>query len=82
VNAVTLAERQAKMPTLPISLPAQATRSPVAARQRYFRKIAGYLEDAVLLMLAVFLLPVIILLLGAPIALCIRAIIEIVRLFS
>ena len=44
--------------------------------------MTGLLEDAALLLGAAFLLPLIILLIGAPIALCVRAVIEIVRLFS
>ena len=44
--------------------------------------MTGRLEDAVLLMLAVLLSPLIILLIGAPIALCVRAVIEIVNRFS
>ena len=88
MNAATITEHQTKMPSLAVSLPAAADTltlpryGQIAAREHYFRGIAGLLEDAVLLLLAVFLLPVIILLVGAPIALCIRAIIEIVRLFS
>lgn len=46
------------------------------------RRIAGFLADGLWLMLAVFLLPAAILLIGAPIALGIRAIIELVRLFA
>ncbi len=41
--------------------------------------MTGVLEDAVLLMLAVFLVPFLMLLVGAPIALCLRAVLEIVR---
>ena len=75
------------MPTLPVSLaaPADTLTGPlygqIAARQHHFHRIAGYLEDAVLLMVAAFLLPVAILLVGTAIASCIRAIFEIVRLF-
>jgi hypothetical protein len=46
-----------------------------------FRRMTGLLEDAVLLMLIVFLFPVVILLIGAPIALFVRAVIEIVNRF-
>jgi len=53
-----------------------------AAPRRYLRRIAGVVEDAVLLVLAVLLLPVVIYLVGTPLALCIQAIIEIVRLVS
>jgi hypothetical protein len=41
------------------------------------RRIAGILEDAVLLLLAVFLFPLIILLVGTTIALFVRGMIEI-----
>jgi len=41
--------------------------------------IGGRLEDALLLLLAVFLLPVGILVIGTPIALCVRLVLEIVR---
>jgi len=53
-----------------------------AAPRRYLRRIAGVVEDAVLLVLAVLLLPVVIYLVGTPLALCIQAIIEIVRFVS
>ena len=53
-----------------------------AAPPRYLRRIATLFEDAVLLVLAVLLLPVVIYLVGTPLALCIQAIIEIVRLVS
>ena len=42
-------------------------------------KVADVLEDAVLLALAVFLFPLGILLIGTPIALCVRAVLEIAR---
>ena len=51
-------------------------------RANPFRRIIAVFEDVVLLMLAVFLLPFTILLVGAPIALCLRAVIEIVRRVS
>jgi hypothetical protein len=51
-----------------------------AARRPYVRKLAGVLEDAVVLVLAVLLLPVAIYLVGIPIALCVQAITAIVRL--
>jgi len=41
--------------------------------------IGGRLEDALLLLLAVFLLPIAILVIGTPIALCARLVLEIVR---
>jgi hypothetical protein len=47
-----------------------------------FRKMMGLVEDGALLLLVVFLFPLIVLLVGAPIALCVRAVIEIVdRIF-
>jgi hypothetical protein len=88
VNAATVTEHRTKMPTLEVSLPALTETLALtqygdrAAGHHYFRRIAGLLEDAVLLIVAALLVPVVILLVGAPIALCIRAIIEIVRLFS
>ena len=45
------------------------------------RTIAGLLDDGVLLLMAAFLFPLFILLVGAPIALVARAVIEIVRRF-
>jgi hypothetical protein len=45
-------------------------------------RIGGFLADGLWLLLVVFLLPVAILAVGAPIALAIRAIIEIVHLFT
>jgi len=85
VNAATIAERQT---TRPASLPAPADTPTLpdygttAAPRRYLRRIAGVVEDAVLLVLAVLLLPVVIYLVGTPLALCIQAIIEIVRFVS
>ena len=46
-----------------------------------FSKIIARLNDAVLLVLVVLLFPVIILLVGAPIALVVRALIEIAHRF-
>jgi hypothetical protein len=88
VNDATIAENQAAVPSLAVSLAATADTlmlprySPIAAQQHAFRRMTGLLEDAGLLMLAVFLVPVAILVVGAPIALCIRAIIPIVHLLS
>jgi hypothetical protein len=48
-------------------------------RTPVIRTIGGLLEDALLLLLAVFLLPVGILLIGTPIVLCARLVLEIVR---
>jgi hypothetical protein len=87
----TITEREASSPvssaaswrsrasanTLKLPRPAQ-----IAGRQRYFRRMTGLLEDVALLMLGVLLLPLTILLVGAPIALCVRAVIEIVHLLS
>ena len=41
--------------------------------------IGGHLEDALLLLVAVFLIPVAILLIGIPIAVCVRVALEIAR---
>lgn len=43
------------------------------------RRIASVLEDVVLLMLGILLLPLVILLIGAPIAFCIRVLLELVH---
>jgi hypothetical protein len=91
MNAATIAERQARerlshavalpsaadMPNLP-----RQAHAPLAARRGYFRRLTGLLEDAVLLVVIVLLFPLTILLIGAPIALFLRALIEIVHLFS
>jgi hypothetical protein len=53
--------------------------APGRGRTSLIRTIGGRLEDALLLLLAVFLLPVAILLIGTPIALCARLVLEIVR---
>ena len=53
-----------------------------AAGAAFFRRTTVFFEDAVLLLLVVFLLPLIILLVGTPIALFVRGVVEIVRLFS
>ncbi len=45
------------------------------------RKIVGHLDDAMLLVVVVLLFPLIILVVGAPIALMVRALIEIARRF-
>jgi hypothetical protein len=88
VNTLIIAEHQPNMPTAPVSLPSSVDRvarplnGPIAVRRREFHTMSGLLEDAMWLMLVVLLVPVVILLIGAPIALCIRAIVEIVRLFS
>ena len=52
------------------------------ARRHYFSTMTARIEDAVLLLLAVFLLPLALLIVGASIALCIRGVNEIVQLFS
>jgi hypothetical protein len=81
MDAATIAERQARgTRSLSVSLPASADILELP-RQQYFRRLTGALEDAVLLMLVVLLVPLIVLLVGAPIALCVRAVIEIVQLF-
>ena len=48
-------------------------------RTPLIRTIGGRLEDALLLLLAVFLLPFGILLIGTPIVLCVRLVLEIAR---
>lgn len=50
-----------------------------ADRTRPLRRLRGLLEDAVLLMLFVLLFPLIILLIGTPIALFVRILVEIAR---
>ena len=50
-----------------------------AAGTSLVRNIGGVLEDAVLLLLAVLALPLGILLIGTPIALCVRVVLEIAR---
>ena len=52
-----------------------------AAGAHVFRTIMGVLEDAVLLLLIVLLFPLFILLLGTPIALIVRAALEIAHRF-
>jgi hypothetical protein len=56
-------------------------RAQMSARRKHVRAMTGLLEEVVWLMLAVLLVPLAILLVGAPIALCVRAVIEIVRFF-
>jgi hypothetical protein len=79
---------QTSVPSLAVSLAAPANtltlpwHDHIAARQHAFRRMTGLLEDAGLLTVAVFLLPVAILLVGSPIALCIRAIVDVVRSLS
>jgi hypothetical protein len=51
----------------------------VTAAALRIRTIRGWLEDGVLLTLIVFLVPAAILLLGLPVVLCARLILEIVR---
>jgi hypothetical protein len=53
-----------------------------AARRRWPRRLGGFLEDAALLAAIVFLIPLIILLVGAPVALGVRAVLAVVRFFS
>jgi hypothetical protein len=48
-------------------------------RTSLIRTIGGRLEDALLLLLGVFVLPFGILLIGTPIALCVRLVLEIAR---
>lgn len=49
----------------------------LGARSHRLRKIVTRLDDAVLLLLVVFLFPLVIILIGAPIALCVRIIMAI-----
>ena len=46
-----------------------------------WRTLAGFIEDAVLLLLVLVMIPATILLIGAPIALLIRAVIELAARF-
>jgi len=88
VNTATITNNQTTVPSLAVSLAAPAvtlTRprsGPNNAPQPAFRTMTGLLEDAGLLMVVVFLVPVAILLVGAPLALGIRAIIAIAHLLS
>jgi len=88
VNTATTTNNQTTLPSLAVSLAAPADtlrlprNGPIAEQQSAFRRMTGLLEDAGLLMLAVFLVPVAILVVGAPLALCIRAIVAIVHLLS
>jgi hypothetical protein len=51
------------------------------ARTRAFGAISGAVEDAVLLLLIVFLFPVVILLIGAPLALLVQAVLSLSQQF-
>ena len=64
-----------------VGLPAAGRGDAPAARAHAFHQILGRFDDAVLLLLAVFLFPLIILLVGAPIALLVRVVIEIAHRF-
>jgi hypothetical protein len=54
-------------------------RAPRLGQTSLIRSIGGLLGDALLLLLAVFLLPAGIVLIGTPIALCARLVLEIAR---
>lgn len=54
-----------------------ATDLQVAVRTSVARRLAGVLEDGVLLLLAALAFPVVILLLGSPIVFCVQLILEI-----
>ena len=88
MNTDTITNNQTTVPSLAVSLAApadtltQQRNGPIAAQQHAFRRMTGLLEDAGLLMVVVFLVPVAILLVGAPLALGIRAIIAIAHLLS
>jgi hypothetical protein len=66
----------------PLPMEASNGRVPMRApavgisRTSMIRRIAGVLEDAGLLLLGVLLLPLVILLIGAPVAFCIRVLLE------
>ena len=49
------------------------------AIKRSLHTIAAFLDDVVMLVLLIWLFPVVILLVGAPVALLVRALIEIVK---
>jgi hypothetical protein len=51
------------------------------APRRLRSRIAGGLQNAALLLLVVFLLPLAILVIGAPVVLVVRALLELVRRF-
>lgn len=86
MNVDALTQHHRTMPDLAVSVRESPDALSVrqhghpAARRPYVRKMAGLLEDAMVLVLAVLLLPVVIYLVGTPIALCVQAIIAIVRL--
>jgi hypothetical protein len=58
------------------------TRTPAAgiSRTSAVRRIAGALEDVGLLVLVVLLLPLAILLIGAPVAFCIRIVVKLAQM--
>jgi hypothetical protein len=62
----------------PISAPLSAVTDGVGRTSR-MGTLGGRLDDALLLLIAVFLVPVGILLIGSPIALCARLVLEIIR---
>jgi hypothetical protein len=69
-----------------VALPMQASTggavrasAPSIARTSLVRHIGGGLEDTVLVLLAILLFPLGILLIGTPIALCVRVVLEIAR---
>ena len=58
-----------------VAIGARAPAQPVAGSS-LLRTVAGVLEEALLLALAVFLFPLAILLVGTPIVLCVRFVVE------
>jgi len=71
--AAAVAENPARSETR-LSRPAQR-----GAGRRLFRNIVGLLEDAVLLLLVILLIPLAILLVGSPVALLVRLLVEIAQ---
>lgn len=59
--------------------PATSVSTPGRGRAALMGTIGGHLEDGLLLLLAVFAFPLGILLIGTPIVLCARLILEILR---
>ncbi len=54
-------------------------RAPARLRPGHLQRAMAYLGDAALLLVVVFLIPVVILLVGSPLALFVRFLVEIVR---
>jgi len=73
----------ASRPTLDVAVASAVTDAdrPAAAEAHVFRTLIAALEDVGLLLVILLMLPLLILLLGMPIALIVRAVIEIARRF-